>query len=232
MNRIMGCAAALIAAMTVADVANAAAIFSDRSTFEGALSTLLTDDYSAPGYDAGDELNLGDFDIHTDANMNSIFGETLYTTTSAPDINYIVRDGGNPYYCVGCNGSFLLDFSATSIGTPQGVFGVGFDIAPNEEVFGTIAFVTFGDGSTANFVLPENFTSNEFIFWGITDPLLIQSIHFGLIDGAPNIANNFQRMAIDNLTIGAAAVPEPATLALVGAGLAGMGVAARRRRKT
>ncbi|MGD1942518.1 MAG: PEP-CTERM sorting domain-containing protein [Leptolyngbyaceae cyanobacterium] len=193
--------------------AEAALIFSDRSIFESLLDAFIVDDYSDPGYAAGDVFDIGVFDIHTDANMSSIIGETQYTTTGGTDDNFIPSQGSDRYYCAGCNGSFLLDFTATSVGTSDGVFGVGFDIEGTaEDVFGTFAFVTFGDGSTDNFFLPER----QDVFWGITSDLFISSIHFGLEDGAPNTDNNVQRMALDNLTIGSggsvASVPEPASM--------------------
>ncbi len=205
--------------------AEAFTIFSDRSTFESELDSFIVDDYSDPGYLAGDDLNLATFDIHTDANISSIIGETQYTSTGSTDLNFIPGQPSDPYYCTGCNGSFLLDFTSTSVGTSSGVFGVGFDIEGTAEgVFGTFAFVTFGDGSTENFLLPEF----QDVFWGINSDLLISSIHFGLEDGLPNTNNDVQRMALDNLTIGSGgtttAVPEPvSTLALLAFGATAIG---------
>jgi len=132
--------------------------------------------------------------------MSSILGETVYETTGWSNSNIIVgQTGGDPYYCAGCNGSYRLTFTSTSIGTPLGVYGVGFDMKGSEQfVFGTTAYVTYGNGDTSNFALPEYQT----VFWGITDTRLIQSIYIGLVDGGTNTDNSVHRMAHDDLTIG------------------------------
>ncbi|NER47046.1 MAG: PEP-CTERM sorting domain-containing protein [Symploca sp. SIO1A3] len=224
-------AGAVAVGVGFAGSAEAFSIFSDRSIFESQLDNLIVDDYSNPGYSAGDEFNISVFDIHSDANMSSILGETQYTTTGGTDNNFIPGQPGDPYYCAGCNGSFLLDFTSTSVGNSSGVSGVGFDIEGTaEDVFGTFAFVTFGDGSSDNFFLPERVDE----FWGITSDLLISSIHFGLENGGTNTDNNVQRMALDNLTIGsretATSVPEPAsTLALLTFGAAAAGTVLKKK---
>ena len=218
------------ASLAMAGVANAV-IFNDRIPFEATLGVSITDDYSSPGYAAGDRFDFPTFDIHSNANMSAIFGETRYTTTGNPNNNIIGgQRQGDPYYCAGCNGSYLLDLTATSIGTANGVFGVGLDVLIEEElVAGTTAFVTYGDGTTENFVIPglPDVTTDQ--FWGITDPRLITSIAFGLPSGVPS---GTTRMAQDNLTIGTQAVvlPEPSAILLFGLGLAGLGFALRRAR--
>ena len=226
-----------VSALTLVSLASAgvanAVIFNNRGAFEATLGTSITDDYSSPGYFAGDRSDFGTFDIHSDANMSAVFGETRYSATGSPDFNLVTGQGsGNPYYCAGCNMSYLLDFTMTSIGTANGVFGVGLDVLiVEEEVFGTTAFVTYGDGTTENFTIPGGppFTSDA--FWGITDPRLISSIAFGLPDGGTNFEDLVQRMAHDNLTIGmqAQVLPEPSAILLFGLGLAGLGFAMRRR---
>ena len=117
------------------------------------------------------------------------------------------------FYCAGCNGSFRLTFTSTSVGTASGVFGVGMDIISNSPSTSPYtAFVTFGDNSTQDFLLPGDGT-----FWGITDSTLIKSIHIAL----SNNGTQGGYFVIDNLTIGASAVPEPASGVLVLAGIAG-----------
>ncbi|MFG6095133.1 PEP-CTERM sorting domain-containing protein [Leptothoe sp. ISB3NOV94-8A] len=226
---LMALTGTAVMSFAVAESAVAFTIFSDRPTFENQLETFIVDDYSDPGYAAGDIFDIAVFDIHSDANMSSIIGETQYTTTGGADDNFIPSQASDRYYCAGCNGSFLLDFTSTSVGDSSGVFGVGFDIEGTAEaVFGTFAFVTFGDGSTDNFFLPEF----QDVFWGITSDLNISSIAFGLEDGGTNTDNDVQRMALDNLTIGSnptpsESVPEPATLLGLLA-IGGLGLATKR----
>src|SRR6476659_3821144 len=62
-----------------------------------------------------------------------------------------------PAYCAGCNGSFILDFRHTSVGTSKGVYGVGFDFVNNGPPLYSpqyTAFITFGDKSSVNELLP------------------------------------------------------------------------------
>ena len=191
----------LVVGVLVALATQASAVtqtFTDRATFEAQLGTTITDDYSNPGYD----LNGPDeFDQFSDVGMSSVIGETDYVTTGSSNTNLILFQTTNPLYCAGCNGSFRLGFTTTSIGTANGVFGVGFEFAnfpPLMEPLYT-AFVTFGDTSSINFDLP--LIPNDLGFFGITSDLAINSIHFGLPDGGPTQAGDF---AIDNLT-----VPEP-----------------------
>lgn len=232
MKRLALSTATVLGVTALAAPAEAFTIFSDRSLFESQLDTFIVDDYSDQGYSAGDLLDFPTFDRHSNANMSSILGEAQYTSTGFPDNNFILGQNlGDPYYCAGCNGSFLLDFTSTSVGTSDGVFGVGFDIEGVEEgVLGTVAFVTFGDGSTDNFFLPEFVDA----FWGITSDLQISSIAFGLENGDTNTDNSVQRMALDNLTIGssemAADVPEPAsTLAFLAFGATAAGAAMKKK---
>lgn len=192
----------------------------DRATFEARLGTMIVDGYDTPLYPAG-------FNVLTDADMSARLGETRYQSTGFPNLN-IVTDG---HYCAGCNGSFLLDFTATSVGTSDGVYGVGLDVSGDEDVYGTVAFVTFGDGATANYAIPA--LSAGLQFWGLSSDTLIRTIHFGLADGGTNTSQSVQRMALDNLTIGSrggpAPVAEPASLALLGLACGLVGWRTRRR---
>lgn len=177
--------------------------FSDRATFLGAVGTSITDGYgTADGYPSG-------FNILSNVAMSAVLGQTKYTTTGFSNLNIVA--GGT--YCAGCNGSFRLDFTLTTLGTASGVFGVGLNFANGGSPLYT-AFVTFGDGSTSNFALPQS--SSLFSFFGITSDLSISSIAFGLPNGSPTINGSF---VMDNLTIAAAPVPEPSTLLLLGTSL-------------
>jgi len=203
---------------------NATALYNDFTTFNGMLGTSVTDDYENPAYN----------NFNTDVEMSSVLGETSYQATGFANFNLVADDrlGSGHHYCAGCNGSFLLDFSSTSVGSASGVFGVGFDVISQQLVFGTTAFVTFGDGSTSNYALDTalDYVGEEDYFWGITSEFSISSIHFGLIDGGTNTDESVQVMALDNLTIGSiASVPEPSMLALLFIGLIGLGFVSKRR---
>jgi len=191
----------------------AAMLYTDRILFESSLDTPITDDYNDPPYTEFQYSN---------ADMSAIFGETEYQSTFFVEWNLVPGSGTEQHYCSGCNGSFRLLFTSTSVGTPAGVFGVGFDIFGDENVFGTTASVTFGDGSTMDYAIP-NTSAGNFPFWGITDELLIASIHFGEPGGA---SSGNMRMALDNLTIGAmgdmSVIPVPAGIWLFGTALAGL----------
>jgi hypothetical protein len=103
----------------------------------------------------------------------------------------------NWIYCTGCNGSARLTFTSTSVGNHKGVYGVGFDMYENFYPNLTHAFVTFGDGTTADYELPYSLQEGK--FWGITSKKLIASIHLGGPSGA---ATDFVYWKLDNLTIG------------------------------
>ena len=158
----------------------------DRTTFEAALGTAVTDDYSSPTYPAG-------YGVYDDATFSGFFGETDYHATGFGNIN--VHQPSDDY-CAGCNGSFLLSFQTTSVtlgGT--GVYGVGLDILENDSADPYYAFITFGDQTTEDIPLPAGAS-----FFGVTARELIVSIHFGLEKGGS--ATEVGNFIIDNLTIG------------------------------
>lgn len=154
----------------------------DRPTFEATLRDVVRDDYQN-GYQFAQSNEA----------MSAVRGETDYVTTGHAE-NNLVFGAGDLKYCAGCNGSFRLIFTSTSVGTASGVFGVGLDIGGNDAGVPYYAFVTFADGTTADIALPVGAS-----FWAVTAPELIANIHFGLSGGAPTTNGSF---FIDNLTIG------------------------------
>jgi hypothetical protein len=188
LSTVAGTALTATALLSIPSAVAAETIYSDRTVFEEQLAVIVVDDYSK-------ELYVQNW--YTNDEMSAVVGETRYQSTSHS--NYVHEAG---HYCTGCNGSFLLDFSPTSVSDDVGVFGVGLDIVAIQNVFGTTAFVTFGDGSTMNYPIPDTNPGTGDRFWGITDSRSIATIHFGLPDGGTNRDGRVQRMALDNLTIG------------------------------
>ena len=199
----------LLVLLTVLGVgsANAAVIYESRAAFDGAVGSSVTDDYQAAGYTG----------FIGDSAMSAVLGETDYRTTGHTDNMY-----GNGIACGGCNGSWEMSFTTTSIGTATGVYGAAFDYA-NSDNLPYVAFVTFGDNSTAEHALssaPIPVSTTPF-FFGITSDTLIKSIHLGLTGGGATQGGYFYA---DNLTIaaGSGSVPVPSSLALLLLGLAGI----------
>jgi len=161
--------------------------YTDRTTFEAAVGTTVTDGYNTPPY-PGDGT-------YPDATFSAYKGETDYQTTGWGDTNVLYYGT----YCAGCNGSFLLSFQTTSVtqgGT--GVYGVGLDILQNDSAVPYFAFITYGDGTTDDIALPVVPPGGS-SFFGVTARELIVSIHFGLSGGGSTQGGSFM---IDNLTIG------------------------------
>ena len=193
--------------------------YSDSATFMSQLGSSVTDNYSNPGYSNAGAANgfvAGQIYEYTDAYMDSVLGETQYVTTEFADSNLVFTASGiagGPGYCAGCNGSFDLIFTSTTVGTSAGVYGAGFEVLYNSLFY---AFVTFGDGSTASYALP----STDDSFWGITSDLDIKSIDIGASDGT---ATADGETAITDLTIGSQSAPTPelstSVLWLTGIGL-------------
>lgn len=202
-------------------------VFADRIDFDRVVQSQIIDSYSASTYG----WSSNGYAVLTDAAMSSAFAETTYRVTfPRPFPSNLVgtvylfdTDGA---YCAGCNGSFELGFSKTSVSNSGGVFGVGLDIdySVGNPLY---AFVTFGDGSHRDYLLPTTVAGGPNLFWGISSAIGIQTIHFGDISGT---YTDNSSLVIDNLTIGVAAVPEPETSALMIAGLVCVGAVIQRRK--
>jgi len=223
-------------ALSAQPASAATVVYTNSASFLSQLSASFTDTYSpAQGYGSPTTVTT-----YNDEAMTAIVGQASYHTTTFAGINYVgdtlagELDGA---YCSGCNGSFELGFSNTSFTQNGGVFGVGFDVDfnPNIYVHGpAVAFVTFADNSTANFALPvQNSVRDAFVpaYFGITSDLGVKTIHIGGFNGVANV----DFFVMDNLTIGSAraisAVPERGAwnMMIMGFGMAGAGIRRRRR---
>ena len=204
----------LLAAIALPAVASST-IYNDRTTFLNALSSSFTDDYENPAYQF----------IQSDSQMTAVEGQTSYMSTGFSNLDIVFNDvGSNHSYCAGCNGSFILDFTHTTFGTSNGVFGVGLDVVDVNQ--GYFATVFLGNGTEEQYALPAPGS-----FWGITNPDLINHICFGPANCGTTTSQSF---ALDNLTIGTPAggtTPEPSTLITLGSGLLACAGILRRKVK-
>lgn len=197
------------------DAANAASLFTDRGTFEAQLKNVIIDDYEHPAY----QFSM------SDAQMSAVRNETRYVSTAFLNTSLVPEyDVGQHGYCAGCNGSYLMDFSATSIQQSGGVFGVGIDYVSNGAP--ATVYVRYADGTSENIALG----TTDWGFFGLTSARRIQSLAFGLSDGG---STDQIYVMQDNLTIGQsiAAVPEPTEALMLAAGLLALAVARRRQNK-
>lgn len=197
--------------------AGASTIFTSSASFFSSVGFYLTDDYQHLDYMTGDIEDQLIVDRFTNNRMSAIFGETIYRTTGFPN-NYpdgqtnsvaYYGVGNERYYCGGCNGSFQLDFTATSVGDGDGVYGVGLNVGGNIASFPFYAYVIFSDNTSASFLMPiVEGGGVQKNFWGITSDTKIRTIDFGGYNGAAVAMGSF---LIDDLTI-AASIPTQAHL--------------------
>lgn len=151
--------------------------------------------------------------------MSAVLGETNYQSTGFNNNNLVFSQ----FYCAGCNGSFKLDFTSTSLSTTSGVFGVALDILGNSFLPYT-AFITFGDNTTSNIALAG------VSFFGITSQSSIKTIDFGLPNGGTTTQGSF---VIDNLTIANSATNVPESTTILGSLTAlGFGTLFKKRRSS
>ena len=119
--RLLVCSMAILASLSAPAFATPA-YYDDRATYVAELNSSFTDDYEDAAY----------VFIQADAAMSGVKGETEYQTTGFANLDIVQNGGAGAHtYCAGCNGSFRLTFTSTSLGTALGIFGVGVDIDSN-----------------------------------------------------------------------------------------------------
>ena len=182
MRTVTACAAVLF--MTASLHAATPTFYGSSAGFTAAVGTQVVDGYDSPPYDAG-------WNLYNDVTMSAFLGETDYQTTGFTNWNIV--SGGT--YCAGCNGSFRLIFTSTSVTSGGAVYGVGVDVATNTVPF-YVAFITYGDATTQDVTMPASGS-----FWGVTAPEGIVSVHIGLAGGGGTTSGSFQ---IGTLRIAAA----------------------------
>jgi hypothetical protein len=203
---LMRCLLALSLLSSPVGAYAATTIYTNRALFESQLAELIVDDYENPGY----------MSRQTDAVMSAVLNETKYTATGFINSNLVFTSfnlPGNRKYCAGCNGSFRLQFTETSISRSNGVDAVGFEYSNSTSTSGALyrTFVTYGDGSTAEFPLSSAAPTDILTqFFGINSDRQITSIHLGRRLGGSSQTGSF---SIDNLTVGR--IPEPTSLAVL-----------------
>jgi hypothetical protein len=189
-------------------------VYTTRVLFEGAATNLTTITFE------------GIAPTNSVANFSSPLTIQGATFSGSPTGMVSVVDSGffAPLFQFN-SGAVLSGFSFVEVTLPAGITAIGTDLmSTNPDGLAFQVVLATGETFVVNTPLrPERG------FFGITTDVAIASIRFTAIPGA-NQSSGIP--LLDNFSFGqAAAVPEPATLLLLGTGLVGIATRARRRRK-
>ena len=172
-----------------------------------------------------------DFDTENGGSWQLNFGGFTQWTVSDGTVDLI--GAGSPYDLLPGNGLYVdMDGSTTNAGKMTsiainlvaGTYTLQFDLAGNQRNGGTESVtvqVNMGPLVSDSISLPQNapFTTYQYTF-SVAAPTAVNLSFEGA--GGDNFG-----MLLDNVSV---SVPEPGTLALLGLGLVGAGLARRRRR--
>ncbi|HEY2155684.1 MAG TPA: PEP-CTERM sorting domain-containing protein [Isosphaeraceae bacterium] len=201
-----------------------------HNSFVGALTGVGVENFDSRALNAfPTTLALGPTSITAtattnDAAHNFVNNGTPNGAFATSGTQFLYQDGTNP-----AGNDNTLTFSAAVAGVGMYVTDLNDGTNPADQLR---LVVTLADASTQTFTtanFPNDHNANVFFFGVVSSDPALKIASVRILNTVPNGGDAF---GIDDLTVGtAAAVPEPASLALLGAGTLGVAVGCVRRRR-